>query len=589
MRSLVALFLALTVGCTGSPSSNGPKGQADAGETSVADTKPTATDAGAATVTDAEPSAAAVCEAISLATRDGDGPASLLDKPSLQTGPIDKAISGSGPGGGHRVAQVSLAGKQLLVVAFDVVALDDQWGNPWKVPVVLLAPLPAGLLRTDAAVLSSNFSLSQAVSKTAKDPVWGANHPAWFLGGTKHSNREDLEKWFAADQFAQTFARNFVVDKGMAVVITSVVPKKINLGASPVGKLLNETMKANKETCDDDFCAGSLDAHHLTNCLLRAALLEDDLTYDPYIRYALTAMRVLDGAEYVLNKVYAARNSQVMVSLKSVFALGCSKYGHTLRTLAAVDPRLAGILVGCADISNNPAFFAQQDLLWKDSFSFVGTRQIHEAAPAKVMARWRATFDQARWKPSVLANKAMVLATGTGDQLYPLPASYTYAQAMPPNHSYLFVPNFGHGIGSIDHIAALRSMVTRTLAGKSLLRVEARWPLGTLEVDAGLEGGVATSAELWCSTKMVASKATVPNVCGDRPPMKATLSTDMRHAWFDKTDMVKGADGRWRGTVPKTDYAAPACLVRMRTAADDVATSEPLLSAQLCKAAGLSK
>ncbi len=125
MRSLVALFLALTVGCTGSPSSNGPKGQADAGETSVADTKPTATDAGAATVTDAEPSAAAVCEAISLATRDGDGPASLLDKPSLQTGPIDKAISGSGPGGGHRVAQVSLAGKQLLVVAFDVVALDD--------------------------------------------------------------------------------------------------------------------------------------------------------------------------------------------------------------------------------------------------------------------------------------------------------------------------------------------------------------------------------------------------------------------------------------------------------------------------------
>ncbi|MDY0060551.1 MAG: PhoPQ-activated protein PqaA family protein [Myxococcota bacterium] len=329
-------------------------------------------------------------------------------------------------------------------------------------------------------------------------------------------------------------------------------------------------------------------AFGLIDCLIDAALATGDLAYDPFLNFAVAQSRILDAAEAVLNAVYADRGSLARVHWQRVWTVGSSKRGHMPRAFAAIDPRAQGSVVAAADLSNLPAFLDLQLAVWSGGYSFSAPEQ-RPALDTPVGRRYLDCCDPYFWDPEVLGEIPLVIAVGTRDPLYPLAASLTYVAGLPGSTRMLFVPNYGHGHGTIDHVAAFRTLVQRGLAGAPSPRLEASWDLVEGKVTATLRGGEAGLVELWCTTSLGPQNTAVreTNAACEQVAMIPADSPDLRHATWTRHPMASSGPGRWEASPPASELSYPACFVRVETTAGQPLTSGPLLSRALCRAAGL--
>jgi len=100
---------------------------------------------------------------------------------------------------------------------------------------------------------------------------------------------------------------------------------------------------------------------------------------------------------------------------------------------------------------------------------------LHGLLQDAALAQMRERFDVARWQPSVLAGKSFRDAVGANHRHAPVLLRNTYAEGLPASVRFLFIPNYQHGMGTIDHLAAVRAMVDHDLNGTAWPRVDAGW------------------------------------------------------------------------------------------------------------------
>lgn len=509
------------------------------------------------------------CEARVADQRDGLGPAPLLDDPAFSARPADFGIDRDSVQ--HQQAEVG--GRQVHLVTFTVTTFEDRFGRDWTHNVLLAAPAPDDLAATDAATFTAGMGTLNPVAPGEPDPVWGTEHPEWFAGSD------------GQQQILLSFGDS-ALGHGLPLVGTNVVPPELEFAPDLVAAI-QEELANNGDPCDDDKCAGPITGDNdKMECLSRATFVREELANDPYINLAVAQSRILDAAEVVMEELYSALGSPIDLDWGRVWTIGSSKRGNTQRIAAAVDPRIAGVVVSAADISAIPDFFEMQSALWVGGYSF-GAPDSLPSFESDFGQDWLDAFDTARWQPSVLDGVTYVLAVGVRDPLYPLPASLLYTDALPADHRLVLVPDYGHGQGSVDHAGAFRALIDEGFGGQPWPRVAAAWDLDTDVVTANVTGEVA-AVELWCTAGLRTNTA-VSDLQPDcsSVPMEATDSTDLRHMSWQRSPMTDLGDGAWEAAAPATTLAFPACLVRAQSADGKPITSGPLLSEPLCAAAGL--
>ncbi|MBI4705996.1 MAG: hypothetical protein HY744_33300 [Deltaproteobacteria bacterium] len=517
----------------------------------------------------APPPMAQSCQPLHLEARDGDGPAALLDGPAFAVRPagfgIDPATA--------KVDSVQIDGRPVHVLRVAVTTFEDRFGRDWVHELAVLAPHAKDLAATDAAAFSAGVGTLHPVGPDDTDPVWGTEHPEWFAG-TDTAERLILSYGRAA------------LDLGIPFAAADVVPAEIELDAELAADI-RTAAQSNDDPCDDDWCQGPITNDDMKMaCLMRAALVRQDLSLDPYLNLAVAESRLIDAAEAALEALYAQQDEPVELSWSRVWAVGSSKRGNTQRLAAALDERIQGVQISAADVANFPAFAALQLALWPGAYSFEPKTMAALLGTAFGEQYLRA-FDMARWKPSVLDGVDMTVVVGTRDPLYPHGTILLYAEALPAGFHSVLVPNYGHGQGTVDHVGAFRALLAQGLDGKAWPRVEARWDVSTAQVQATSDGD-ASAVELWCSESWE-DNSNVKDVGADCTPvpMHATNGTDLRHALWARHPMTPAGERMWSAPVPDLALSYPACFVRAQSAQGWPATSLPLFSAALCQAAGL--
>ncbi|MBI5482396.1 MAG: hypothetical protein HY906_26310 [Deltaproteobacteria bacterium] len=508
------------------------------------------------------------CRQLPAGERNGAGPVPVLSDPAFATRP---------PNWGVDPAQVTVTtlvvgGRTLHVLRFPVTTFDQRFGRPWVHPVVVIAPDPTNLVGTDVAAFGAALGETMnPVGPGDDDPTWGTLHPDWFAG--TDTQEHDL----------QTFG-SVAVERGIPYVAAEVVPAEIQLDVALVADI-QALLAANSDPCDDGECAGPITADdQKMACLIRAVFAREDLAYDPYINLAVAQARIIDAAERVLAGYYEALGAPVPLEWTRVWTIGSSKRGHTQRFAAAVDARIAGVMVSAADISNLTRFASWELALWTGAYSF-GMDSLAALMATPFGQTYRAAVDPFAWRPEVLHGVFFVLAVGTRDPLYPLGACLGYVETLPPDRRLLLVPNYGHGRGTVDHAAVFRALVDHGLNGTSWPTVDARWDVDRNVVQAAVVGGEAAAVELWCTTGLAANDRVIDTLpdCS-LAAMPAADDTDLRDATWERFPMTARGGGQWEATPPATALSYPACLVRAHTADEQVATSVPLFSAPLCAA-----
>ena len=510
---------------------------------------------------DAEPSR---CEPLDLPAGQTEGPRPLLDASPF----IDRPQGFGVDVGQVNVLQWEVMRVPMTVLSFDVVTFEDRFGYPWRSNVVMVVPELGELAATDAAAYVAQTGTSSSIGGSQPDPTWGSDHPAWFVG--------TQDKTHLMESYASV-----ALDYGIPIVFGPPVPKDVQLPAW-LAEAIAADAAANGDLCHVDCAPHLTHENIISDCLRRAVWVTKELTYDPYLNYSVAQQRILDAAEHVLQAHYQNTTPGLELDWTRVWTIGNSKRGNLQRILAAFDDRLAGSVVGAADISHFSAFFEQQFALWEGAYSFNAER-----ASAMFETGFGETildaFDTVRWKPELLEDVIYLVAVGTHDPLFPLPASMLYSDALPQGHRYLLVPNYGHGMGTVDHLAAFRAMVDHGLNGASWPRVEAWWDWAAGEVVAQITQGTAETVQLWCAEslgdRVVSDRCTGESFQGafDRP--------DLRQAVWSWTPMMEIASGTYRAEPLPSALQYQACVVRVVTEDQKVSTSGPLLNEPLCQEA----
>jgi hypothetical protein len=534
-----------------------------------ADTPESGEDLAVDTDADEEP-APSWCGPLVPTDRSGEGPAGLLDEPAFVSRPPDLGIDRSSVS----ATTVEYEGRTFHVIRFDVTTFTDRFNRDWVSSVTIVAPQPEELAAADAAAFLAQLGTSNPQSPGEDDPTWGSAPPAWFAGTDTEMN------------FSRSYS-SIVYSYGVPLVIGMPVPSAIELDTEIVAAIQAEAAM-NDDPCDDSLCGGELtDEGVISDCLRRAVTALGDLTQDPYLHYAVAEMRIVDAAQDVLNGVYAGLGSGVAVDWARLWTIGSSKRGNAQRLAAAIDDRIDGVVVSAANISNFEVFFNAQLSLWEGAYSFDAPTAVDELGTAFGRSYLEA-YDSFLWDPEVLDGVAYVMAVGTNDPAYPIMSSLFYMESLPAERRFVMVPNYGHGMGAVDHLAALRALVDLRLNGAAWPTVEAQWDWLTNRVTATVGGPAPDAVDLWCTTSNGENPAVIDTLpdCS-RVPMTPEDGTDLRHAIWTRQPMTGAGGGVFEIDVPPSALSYPACVVRVVADGDKVSTSVPLLSEPLCSAAGL--
>ena len=511
------------------------------------------------------------CSALPADAQDGAGPAPLLDEPVFQQRPDDLGIDRES----IEYEELELDGEALHVLRFDVTTFHDRFGADWVHSVKVAVPDASRLAASDVAAFTAGTGTLNAIGPDDPDPVYGADHPPWFLGS------DSTENLLLSYAMATS-------DLGVPLVATNIVNATVELDADTLAAV-QAVAAETTDPCDDEVCAGIITGDdEKLDCLQRASLATGDLTFDPFLNWGVAQMRIIDAAEAVVEMAYEELGTPMDLDWGRLWTIGSSKRGHTQPIAAALDGRIRGLVVSAADVTNFPAFASQQLAVWEGGYSF-GAPYFDQLADPEVHESWLRAFDPFRWAPEVLAGRTYVLAVGARDHLYPIGASLTYAEALPDDTRFLLVPDYGHGWGAVDHLGAFRALIASDLADEPWPTLDAAWDVDADRVTATVGGGDVASVELWCSTEQGATNPMVKDVGPDceTTPMEPTDGPDLRHAAWTRTPMEDLGGGQHAADVPPSALSHPACFVRAATADGNPITSPPLLSAPLCEAAGL--
>jgi hypothetical protein len=289
--------------------------------------------------------------------------------------------------------------------------------------------------------------------------------------------------------------------------------------------------------------------------------------------------RILDAGQEIVNVLY--EDAGVEVNWDEVFVAGSSKRGRTVRMLSGIDERVVGLLNAASQTVATREFNTLQSGLWEEGFS----PTLAELMTGPFAEELEKAISLPRWNRDIVRNTTYVFAAGTNDPLFPLASTITFQDGLPDNARFLLVPDYGHGIGTVDHAAAFRSMIGERLAGWAWPQVTAEW------TDAGVRARVADGSgavlsdsptvELWCTVEVDAG-ATI-NLCGGGRLEASPNSTDLRLAGWSKVDMVEDGAGIYVANHPDTSLSYPACFVRALTQQEAVATSPVIFSPSLCR------
>ena len=338
----------------------------------------------------------------------------------------------------------------------------------------------------------------------------------------------------------------------------------------------------------------------------KAKELERFDTFEPGLAYGVMLQRLRLMGQQALNAYYSAGGAAV--DWTRTFAIGNSKRGLAAREYLAIDPNVAASVQGGSDAGNLTAQVVLENRLWSGGYSFF-SNDLRYDLRSPAWARWMAVFGVVRWAPSVLGPaQAYVNALGVVDAINVLQCPNTYVAAFANhNRSYaqfhgLSIPNYAHGLGAIDYLAHLRTLVAAELGVAPALSVTgATLAFETGAVRATVAGaGASPTVSLWCSASLHArSDNKIYETVGPPPTCRKQLlaptdDTDLRQRLWAKTAMeavdATGGGGGGGGTVyagaMNSSLAFPMCVVRVQTADDRVATSWPLYSRAMCDAAG---
>lgn len=512
------------------------------------------------------------CQPTAADRRDGEGPRPLLLESVLAERPAGLGIDTDS------VTQetVTIGSDQVYVIRFQVTSFQDRAGRDWVHPVVIVAPAFEDLAATDAAATSAGMGTLNPVAAGEDDPTWGSDYPGWFRGTTPQS------------AFIASYG-SIVVTNRIPMVFTNVVPDEIELAPDLVAQI-HEAFPPTDASCESDCVGPQGDEEDIRDCLTRAALATGDLTLASFLNFAVAHMRILDASERVLEQIYSSSGTPVDLSWSRIWTIGSSKRGITQRILAALDPRIQGVIVSAADVSNFVDFLALEGLVWEAAYSFGGPAN-GLLLQEPVLDPWLRAFDAFRWRPEVLGDVDYVLAVGTNDHLYPIAASLLYREALPGGFHMLMVPNYGHGCGAVDHVAAFRALIDHGLNGTPWPRIEARWDVGADLITAHVLDGEVERADLWCATDLGPRNELVfdlePPACTERIYPEPVDGSDLRDAVWESVPMDQVESDIYQATPLDSSLTYPACFVRALTADGKPATSGPLLSAALCEASGL--
>jgi hypothetical protein len=235
-------------------------------------------------------------------------------------------------------------------------------------------------------------------------------------------------------------------------------------------------------------------------------------------------------------------------------------------------------------------FLALEGEVWEAAYSFGGPANgllLREPE----LDPWLRAFDTFRWRPEVLGDCDYVFAVGTNDHLYPIAASLLYREALPAGFRTLMVPNYGHGHGAVDHVAAFRALIDHGLNRTAWPRIEARWDVGADLITAQVLNGEVETMDLWCATDLGPRNQLVfdlePPECTERIYPEPVDGSDLRHAVWESIPMDQVESDIYQATPLDSSLTYPACFVRALTADQKPETSGPLLSAALCEVSGL--
>lgn len=499
---------------------------------------------------------------------DGDGPGPVAQDPFFGTRPTNDFSN-------IQATTVDIDGVQLLYVQTTVRTFDDHFGFPWEDTVTVVAPLASNLSSTNSAALIAQSGTLNAIGAGDSDPTW-PSLPSWFKGTENSSN------------FRYTWG-SIAAEFGIPVVFGNAVPDRITLPDS-VAERVNAALLSSADPCDELMdCNGNegvLDSDgDITNCLKVATLLEEDIRYDPGINFAVAQSRILDAGQEIVNALY--EDEGVEVNWDEVFVAGSSKRGRTMRMLSGMDSRVVGVLNAASQTVATREFHTLMSGVWERGF----TPTMGDLMTGPFAEELERAISLPHWKPEVVDDTTFVFAVGTNDPLLPLASTVTFQDSLPENARFLLVPNYGHGMGTVDHAAVFRSMIGEQLAGWAWPQVTAEWTEGGVVARVSDGSGAVLSdsptVDLWCSVDESSTKTIhVFDEHCDYERLEPSNSTDLRLARWSRVNMVKDGDGVYSANPPETSLSYPACIVRAVTQHGTVATSPVILSTPLCEAVG---
>lgn len=532
----------------------------------------TATDSGADTASDSgADTATAGCGVQPAGPGDGAGPAEIVGLPgfgTLAADPVDPdAVS---------VSTLTIDGERVFSVSFEVTTFADLYGADWVHPVTILSPDPAALVSGRAAIFLAQPATINEIGVGEEDPTWGLDWPDWFRG-----SRGD-------DEILAT-AAVMALDFGVPVVITNVVPGDLTLDTALAADIATRAA-TDADPCNDTVCDGTITSDNTKIfCLLSAVFARQDPAYDPYVHLAVAELRILDAAETVFASFVEGAGAPVDVAWDQVWTLGSSKRGHAQRLAAALDPRIAGVVVSAADAGNFRAQAALEHAVWTDALFYAGYADAGWFDSAIADAWMRAT-DPWRWAPDVLGAVPYVLAVGTRDPLFPAGAHLNYLASLPAGTTPLLVPNYAHGHGAVDYTGALRGLVDEGMNGVARPLVTATWDEAAGQVSATVASATAVRVEVWCTSGVSDNPDLTgvdPSTCAD-VPLAAAADADLRDAIYSSAALTAVGEGTWQGAVPADLTTGwPACFVRAVTERGTPATSPLLYGVDLCEKSGV--
>jgi PhoPQ-activated pathogenicity-related protein len=267
---------------------------------------------------------------------------------------------------------------------------------------------------------------------------------------------------------------------------------------------------------------------------------EDDLVAETFARYLATGdaewpllQPMTKAAAWAMNVAQAGDDR-----VRRFVVTGASKRGWTTWLVAAVDPRVAGIVPVVFDNLRFEAQLQNQQETWGRYSPQIGDYTTRGLARAIDTPRGRALLlDVDPWSyRSRLARPRKLLVHGTNDPYWAVDAIRFYWDDIPGDKSVLYVPNGGHGIAGAESVErATAAFVDRVASGRDMPTVAAT-------IDRTI-GRVTTSE----------------SARGVRVWWAQSLSRDFRDAEWRSTDARREGDA-WSALLPPNHGRTVACF-----------------------------